>query len=84
MENLAKSFVSLWHPVLSATNLPFDWPAPFIAHAENHPTIVRPGRHRKPAQTVEGAIESESEDSDEDGEDSDGLFEDDADVSPYR
>lgn len=84
MENIARSFASLWYPILTAAHLPSDWPAQYVSHAQHHPTTVRPARHRKKAQPATGAIESEPEDDDEVSEDSDGLSEDDADVSPYR
>jgi len=84
LENLARSFASLWYPILTAADLPLDWPAQYVTHGQNHPTTVCSRRHHKNAQPTTGTTESELEDGDGVSEDSDGLSEDDADVSPYR
>lgn len=90
MQDLARSFASLWHPVLSKANLPTDWPAEYVDYALRNPRALRTyggckkGAAKAARTAKEGSgTESEPEEG-SDGQESDGLSEDDADVSPYR
>lgn len=96
MQDLARSFASLWHPVLSKANLPTDWPAAYLAYAQLNPKVLRTygGRKKGAAAAARAAAhaaeqgssdELDGSDSGSDADlDSDGLSEDDEDVSPYR
>lgn len=84
MQNLTETFAALWYPVLTAANLPIEWPAHYISYAQTHPPPSRAWRHRATAKIVEqDTTGSGSESSDEDEAD---VYDsgDDADVSPYR
>lgn len=85
LRSIAKSFASLWYPILTEANLPTNWPTEYLEHAKKYPRTLRKygGRRRKPAASDRLSDKSDSEDED-DSEDSDGLSEDDEDVSPYR
>lgn len=91
MQNLARSFASLWLPVLSKANLPADWPAEYVDYAQRNPRVLRTygGRKKGAAKAARAAkeglgMESELEEDDNEDQESDGLSEDDIDVSPYR
>jgi hypothetical protein len=83
MQNLAETFAALWYPILTAANLPIEWPAHYISYAQTHPPSGRTPRYRATAVIVEQDTHSGSESSDED--DAGGYDSaDDVDVSPYR
>ena len=88
MVNLAKSFASLWHPILAASQLPIDWPTQYTEHGQANPTFRRAARHVKKRKPAVGGQGSGEDDSSGDGsdEDSDTISDDndDVDASPYQ
>ena len=84
MQNLARSFASLWLPVLSKASLPVDWPAEYVDYAWCNPWILHTyGGCKKGAAKEGSGMESELEEDDNEDQESDGLSEDDIDMSPY-
>ena len=89
MQDLAKLFASLWHPILLSANLLINWPKEYIHFGQHNPRVLCTyGGCKKEAAKVACEAQKtpesgfDKEDIDED-EESDGLSEDDMDVSPY-
>lgn len=84
MQSLARSFASLWYPLLRKTDISIEWPSTYIIHAQKYPTVLREGRRRKAVPIQRPESDDSENDSEEEEDDDDGLSGDDEDVSPYR
>ena len=88
MVNLAKSFTSLWHPTLAASQLLIDWLTQYTEHSQANPTFCQAARHVKKCKPTVGGQGNGEDDSsgDRSDKDSDTILDDDdaIDAFPYQ
>lgn len=84
MRGLAKSFASLWYPLLSTSAISPKWLPAYTAHAIAHPIIPRPSRRQTKLEKKRAAQSDGDASSGMSSESSGDSGSDDEDLSPYR